>query len=1149
MTSIRRLLPFGVILVTVSWWLGCANERPGAAEYGAPSSETSCAQSGAGCGCEVEGEEVACGTVERRSGDYVSCSEGKRRCSGGHWSDCVGDQVITKTIPVGGVATQGLGAKQSCAWNPCDPYCSGFADDAVGLTVPPDAGLAASDAGLSIIVGTNANIPCASLTMTPATSTVTVTSLSPFTTSPSSVSFTPSLNPSACYAGALNASWSTSAPDRVAVTAGTATVVDAVAGNVQVSAYVGTFVATSTIAVAVQAKDDSLAPAGAVAAFAGAPGVADNATILYPYYDTYFPQGLAAPLMQWSSPSAATAVKVTLKFPATGTPIFQFSAIVPESALPSYAMPQAVWAAIERTATGADVAIELQRIVGGVLRQPVLHRVHFTPSRLRGKIFYTEYNVGAWTGTLRVIDPSQNIAAKNAFANAPGSCPVCHSVSSDGRTLVTSDWGGQPSVVNSVGSDGLLTRLSSAPDYPSGGDTRAFAYSAISPDGAIVLQGSNWWGNTSPALPYKIFSLDPTTGAPTDVSATSTNNWGLGAATMMVPSFSPDGKRLVFVDGDTGGGAAWRQGISTFDFSSASKAFSNRKNIVKTASASRITRWPTFEPDSRSVVYQTNPTGDDSSSYGGMTPSGYNKNEGRMWSVDTNASPGTPVSLDKLNQGTDATDINRSYQATFLPVAIGGYRWSVFTSGRQYGNSLNLPASNRTTQLWLSAVDDTPSAATDRSHRPFLLPNQVLGDNASARTLNERGYWVLDACKPVLPTTPAPPPAWLWQTKDVGAVGQPGTTSGSDPSFTVAGAGADIWGSVDGFRFVYKDAIGDGTITADIVSQTNTNSWAKAGVMIRQSLADDSPYIMVGTTPGNGSIVQLRATSGAATTQPSVTSGIAPRWVRVKKTGTSYQAYLSSNGTTWSTFGGAVTLATTGTIYIGVAVTSHTTGALSTVAFTNIAQDFTRAPPPDPAAASTCNSSEDCCGGTSSPATAECRIDLPVASPVKRYCRATSATACVMDGNACSADVDCCGFPASHCDTSTGLCAAPPPVKVAPSASYTRDFSAICRPDKQLKWHFFDWISTTPSDTSIRFEATSSATVAGLSATPVLLANVQGVQPASWTGVDVDPKLVAGGQRSQQYLRITMTLFASSDRLASPLLSTWRQAYSCVDSE
>ena len=114
--------------------------------------------------------------------------------------------------------------------------------------------------------------------MTPATSTVTVTSLSPFTTSPSSVSFTPSLNPSACYAGTLNASWSTSAPDRVAVTAGTATVVDAVAGNVQVSAYVGTFVATSTIAVAVQAKDDSLAPAGAVAAFAGAPGVADIST-------------------------------------------------------------------------------------------------------------------------------------------------------------------------------------------------------------------------------------------------------------------------------------------------------------------------------------------------------------------------------------------------------------------------------------------------------------------------------------------------------------------------------------------------------------------------------------------------------------------------------------------------------------------------------------------------------------------------------------------------------------------------------------------------------------------------------------------------------------------------------------------------------
>ena len=42
---------------------------------------------------------------------------------------------------------------------------------------------------------------------------------------------------------------------------------------------------------------------------------------------------------------------------------------------------------------------------------------------------------------------------------------------------------------------------------------------------------------------------------------------------MMVPAFSPDGKKLVFVDGDSAGGAGWRKGLSTFDFNQAGKLF------------------------------------------------------------------------------------------------------------------------------------------------------------------------------------------------------------------------------------------------------------------------------------------------------------------------------------------------------------------------------------------------------------------------------------------------------------------------------------------------------------------------------------------------------------------------------------------------
>ncbi len=145
---------------------------------------------------------------------------------------------------------------------------------------------------------------------------------------------------------------------------------------------------------------------------------------------------------------------------------------------------------------------------------------------------------------------------------------------------------------------------------------------------------------------------------------------------MMAPAFSPDGSRLVFVDGDTSAGASWRQGLSVFDFDQGSMLFSNRRNVVNGVSAQNIIRWPAFESDSQSVIYQTNPTSVDDTQYGGMLPSGYSSIPGQLWSVDvTNPAGHPPVSLATMNAGLGGNDVNRSYQATVLrrrPVATGG---------------------------------------------------------------------------------------------------------------------------------------------------------------------------------------------------------------------------------------------------------------------------------------------------------------------------------------------------------------------------------------------------------------------------------------------------------------------------------------------
>src|SRR5512144_1854754 len=57
-----------------------------------------------------------------------------------------------------------------------------------------------------------------------------------------------------------------------------------------------------------------------------------------------------------------------------------------------------------------------------------------------------------------------------------------------------------------------------------------------------------------------------------------------------------------------------------------------------------------------------------------------------------------------------------------------------------------------------------------------------------------------------------------WSTTDVGTVGAAGSANGSGGSFTVNGAGADVWGTADAFRFVYTTLTGDGWVVADVTS-------------------------------------------------------------------------------------------------------------------------------------------------------------------------------------------------------------------------------------------------------------------------------------------------------------------------------------------
>jgi hypothetical protein len=291
------------------------------------------------------------------------------------------------------------------------------------------------------------------------------------------------------------------------------------------------------------------------------------------------------------------------------------------------------------------------------------------------------------------------------------------------------------------------------------------------PTGDTTLNGYlRQGGDNGNGYPYVAWQTPNAVGvAPVDVSAQSPGTWGLGNTAMMVPTFSPDAKKLVFVDGDSATNAGWRKGLSTFDFDQAGKLFKNRRQMLNNFPYGDVIKWPTFESDSRSVIYQTTTPGDSCcrntswTKYGFMGPTNYFEDPGRLWSLDTASATPTPVLLSKANDGERVMDHNKSYQATMLPTAAGGYRWAVFTSTRPYGNTINLPAiqqnysdvNNYTamlntsvlqSMLWVSAVDDTVSGATDRSHPAFFLPNQAYSESGG-HYLNERAYWVTEACR------------------------------------------------------------------------------------------------------------------------------------------------------------------------------------------------------------------------------------------------------------------------------------------------------------------------------------------------------------------------------------------------------------------
>ncbi len=260
-----------------------------------------------------------------------------------------------------------------------------------------------------------------------------------------------------------------------------------------------------------------------------------------------------------------------------------------------------------------------------------------------------------------------------------------------------------------------------------------------------------------------------------------------------------------------------------------------------------------------------------------------------------------------------------TYKVTFAAAQRGnfnqgGQTWNVLIDGSSKGSyAPSASASNY--------VDYTATfTATATSHTLAFKGSNLNGGDNTVFIDNVR----------IAPSLPSP-----WNTADIGSVGAAGLASYTSGAFDIVGSGADIWGTADEFRYAYQSSSGDCSITAKVNRMQNTDGWAKAGVMIRESTAAGSIQASVFITPANGVSFQRRTSTGGTSVSTSVAGITAPRWVRMTRTGSSFAAFYSSDGSTWTQVGTqTMTMASGATI--GMAVTSHNDGTLCTANFSNV---------------------------------------------------------------------------------------------------------------------------------------------------------------------------------------------------------------------
>ncbi|MDR3700862.1 MAG: hypothetical protein P4L56_14550 [Candidatus Sulfopaludibacter sp.] len=181
---------------------------------------------------------------------------------------------------------------------------------------------------------------------------------------------------------------------------------------------------------------------------------------------------------------------------------------------------------------------------------------------------------------------------------------------------------------------------------------------------------------------------------------------------------------------------------------------------------------------------------------------------------------------------------------------------------------------------------------------------------------------------------------------DVGGPAIKGSTAfdAAKGQYRITGAGANIWAKEDQFQYVWREMSGNMAVTATLEFLGEGFEHRKAGIMLRQTLDTDSPYIDI-VVHGNGMPgLQWRNTKGDITNAVDFPfDGPAKYRLKLVRQGSAVTVWIARNGAELKELG-HTQVQLGNPVMVGLAVCSHKADASDTVIFSDVSVEPLAAP-------------------------------------------------------------------------------------------------------------------------------------------------------------------------------------------------------------